>query len=825
MNFKINPWLGLDRLFFWLARQMLTIWTRGHSFPASAADLGLDPSRPIVYVLRDASLADLLMLDRQTGSLKLPSPLTPLTLDDTTLSRRHFHLYRRRRLLGRERVTLHPPRLGKLVDHVHDHADADVQLLPVSMFWGRAPEKESSLWKIMFSSNWSPPGLIKKFFIILTQGRQLHILFGQPLALRDLMHEEGERDLTRRKAQRILRVHFRRRQEAVIGPDLSHRRMIANTLVRTPPVRDAIENAARAEDQPVEKIEKRARHYAIELAADYSHTVIRFLEVTLSWLWNRLYDGVRVYNFDKLNKVAGDYEIIYVPCHRSHIDYLLLSYLVYNHGLVPPHIAAGINLNMPVIGTILRRGGAFFMRRSFRKDRLYAAVFSEYLHTITTRGFSIEYFVEGTRSRSGRMLNPRTGMLAMTVKSFLRDARKPIAFVPVYVGYEKVLEARSYMGELHTGQKSSESVGGLFKALKFLRGNFGEVHVNFGEPIFLDRFLDEQAADWRQNALGEADMPPWFRDTINHLGERVVTGINAAAVANPVNLLSLALLATPKHTMDMGQLRRQLALYVRLLRQAPYSQASALAASDPDAIIDYGLNNNFLQRIEHDLGDLVTTDAQTALQMTYVRNNSLHLFVLPGMICSLFLNARSIANDQLHRLVHLLYPFFRNEYFLHWSDAELDSAIDGVLRVLEDEGLIRRDGDTLQGTPINSPASDLLEHLGRTVMPSLERFYLTIRLVVQYGDGRLSSGELEESAHQTAQRLSLLYEFNSPEFFDKTVLRNFIQQLQHYGLTEKDEAGKITFNEQLTTLDEEAQRILSPHISQSIQRITRREAQ
>jgi len=823
MTFKINPWLGLDRLFFWLARQFLTLWTRGHSFPASADELGLDPSRPVVYVLRDASLADLLMLDRQTRALNLPSPLTPLTLNGKPLSRRHFHLYRRRRLLGRERVTLHPPRLGKLVDHVHDQTDADVQLLPVSLFWGRAPEKESSLWKIILSYNWSPPGLIKKFFIILTQGRQLHILFGRPLALRDLMHENGERDLTRRKAQRILRVHFRRQQEAVIGPDLSHRRMIANTLVRTPPVREAIEQAARSENQPVEKLEKRARHYAIELAADYSHTVIRFLEVVLSWLWNQLYDGLRVYNFDKLNNVAGDYEIIYVPCHRSHIDYLLLSYLVYKRGLVPPHIAAGINLNMPVIGTILRRGGAFFMRRSFRKDRLYAAVFSEYLHTITTRGFSIEYFVEGTRSRSGRMLNPRTGMLAMTVKSFLRDARKPIAFVPVYVGYEKVIEARSYMGELHTGKKSRESVGGLIRALKFLRGNFGEVHVNFGDPILLDRFLDEQAPDWREKALGEDEMPPWFRATINELGERVVTGINAAAVANPVNLLSLALLATPKHTMDMGQLRRQLALYVTLLREAPYSQASALAQADPDAIIEYGLENDFLQRVEHELGDLVTTDAQTALQMAYVRNNSLHLFVLPGLLCSLFLNARSIDNAQLHRLVHLLYPFFRNEYFLHWSDAELDSAIDGVLRVLEDQGLIRRDGDQLQGTPINSPESDLLEHLGRTVMPSLERFYLTIRLLVQYGDGQLSSAELEERAHQTAQRLSLLYEFNSPEFFDKTVLRDFIQKLQHFGLTETDDAGKLTFNEQLTTLDEEAQLILSPHIGQSIQRITRRE--
>jgi glycerol-3-phosphate O-acyltransferase len=379
------------------------------------------------------------------------------------------------------------------------------------------------------------------------------------------------------------------------------------------------------------------------------------------------------------------------------------------------------------------------------------------------------------------------------------------------------------MGELHTGKKSSESVGGLIRALRFLRSNFGEVHVNFGDPIILDRFLDQKAPDWRENALGEQEMPEWFRDTINELGQRVATGINAAAVANPVNLLSLALLATPKHTMDIAQLRRQLRLYVTLLREAPYSAGSALAETDPDRIIEYGLDNGFLQRIEHELGDLVTTDARTALQMAYVRNNSLHLFVLPGLICSLFLNARSIERDQLGRLVHLLYPFFQQEYFLHWADAELDATIDNVLGVLEEQGLIQREQDSFQGAPLNSPESDLLEHLGNAVMPALERFYLTIRLLVQYGDGRMDASELEQLAHQTAHRMSLLYEFNSPEFFDKTVLRNFIQQLQLHGLTEADDQDKLHFNGQLTTLDEEAQRILSPHVSQSIQRITRRE--
>src|SRR5690606_25135266 len=232
---------------------------------------------------------------------------------------------------------------------------------------------------------------------------------------------------------------------------------------------------------------------------------------------------------------------------------------------------------------------------------------------------SIEYFIEGGRSRSGRMLQPRTGMLAMTLRSFLRDARKPIAFVPVYVGYEKVIEGGSYIGELHGKKKKKESIFGLLKSAKVLRSHFGQVHVNFGEPIKLVDFLDDHREGWRGETLDAQESPDWFKQTVNALGQEVATRINAAAVANPVNLISLALLATPKHTMDLQQLRQQLQLYITLLNEAPYSDTACLADTDADALIDYGLKHEFLLRVSHPLGDLVTTDPATALQMAYVR--------------------------------------------------------------------------------------------------------------------------------------------------------------------------------------------------------------
>ena len=819
----MSPWLGLDRLFFQIARLFLGWLTRATTLPEDTGSLNLDPDKPVIYVLRDASLANALVVEKSALGFGLRSPMASLTVGNQTLRRASFNLYRRRALIGRERLSINPRRLLQLVEALHQDDELDVQLVPVSVFWGRRPEKENSIWRIIFSDNWSPPGMIKKFFIILLQGRQLSVDFSPAMSLRQLVDEGMDQERTARKAQRILRVHFRRQQEAAIGPDLSHRRTLVNALVDSSAVRRALEETAREEQVPVEKLEARARRYAMEIAADYSHTVIRFLEILLNWVWNRLYDGIRLYNMDRLRQVAQDHEVIYVPCHRSHIDYLLLSFVVFRNNLVPPHIAAGINLNLPVVGTILRRGGAFFMRRSFRGNPIYAAVFNEYMHVIMSRGFSIEYFVEGGRSRSGRMLTPKTGMLAMTVRSFLRDARKPVALVPVYIGYEKVIEARTYIGEMHGQRKEKESVFGLMRSsLSFLRSHFGQVHVNFGEPVVLADFLDQQAPQWRDDARQGKGDPAWLKNTVNVLGEEVVSRINAAAVANPVNLLSLAILGTPKRTMDEEQLRQQLELYLTLLQEAPYSADSKVAETSAGEIINYGIEHEFLRRIEHPHGNLVTADDITALQMTYVRNNALHLFILPGLISALFRHGREMQHAKLHRVVNLLYPFFRTEYFLHWHEQDqVDQAMDAVLAVLISQGLIERDGDTLRGAAVLTRQAELLEHLGQTVLQALERFSLTIRVLVQHGSGILTAESLEELAHQTAQRLSLLYEFNSPEFFDRNVLRNFIRQLGYYGLVQLDDEQRLAFDDRLQALDNEAARVLSPEVSQTISRITR----
>ena len=264
-----------------------------------------------------------------------------------------------------------------------------------------------------------------------------------------------------RKANRFLRFYFRRMREAAIGPDLSHRRNLIESMVTSDALREAIAAEAARLRLSATEAESRARKFAWEIASDFSYPVVRAGELVLARLWRRLYDGVVVHHGSELAKIAPGKGLVYLPNHRSHIDYLLLSYLVHAQGLAPPHTAAGANLNFPLVGPILRRGGAFFLRRSFKGEPLYAAVFREYLHAMLAKGFPIAYFIEGGRSRSGRTLAPKGGLLGMTVESYMREHPRPLLLVPVNFSYEKVLEGRTLVAELEGQPKEGESLGAL----------------------------------------------------------------------------------------------------------------------------------------------------------------------------------------------------------------------------------------------------------------------------------------------------------------------------------------------------------------------------
>ena len=796
-------------------------WIRIKREPAEPR-LQYDLTRPVCYVTERYGLSDTLILEQACREAGLPEPLQPFEFAGLKKQRAMFALSRRDGwLFQRPRSRTHSETLEHLLEGVRAHPDLDVQLIPVTILVGRAPDRQSGWFRVLFSENWVVVGRFRRLISLLLNGRGTIVQFAPPVSLRQFLSDEKGAPNALRKLSRVLRIHFRRIRAAVIGPDLSHRRTMIEGVINASPVQNAITTAASKDGISRDQAADKARGFAWEIAADLSHPVVRSVSFMLTGLWDRIYDGVNVHHFDKVRAIAPGHEIIYVPCHRSHIDYLLLSYLLYRNGVVVPHIAAGINLNLPVLGPLLRRGGAFFMRRSF-SDPFYSTVFREYMSQLFARGVSIEYFVEGGRSRTGRTLAPRGGLLSMTLRSFLRESHRPVVFQPVYIGYEKIMEGDSYIGELSGKPKEKESLLGLFRAVRKLRENYGKVTVNFGEPIFLSPLLDQVDPDWRAATADPEAKPAWLKSAVDALAERIVININRAADVNPINLLALALLSSPKHAMAESDLVAQLELSRALVTELPYAERVTVTPLDAGKIIEYGERMQFVQRIAHPLGDVLVSEGRNAILLSYFRNNVLHLYAAPAWIACCFLNNRRMARATILRLGRLVYPFIQAELFLPWDEDGFVARIDATIDFLVARGLLDTDADRriVNRGPGQGDAAFQLRAIAQSLLQAFERYYIAIAALVRNGPHTLSAAELENLCTLTAQRLSLLQELNAPEFFDKPLFRGFIQKLRERKVVWTDDSGKLDFDAALEDVTRDAKVILSRDIRHGILKLT-----
>lgn len=779
----------------------------------------------VCYVLQNYSRSNALVVDGETRRLKLTPALEAMPVGDQTEKAAVLFLQHQDETnLLNPPPHAFPPRLLRLIEQLEKHPEIDIELIPVTVLWGRSPDKEDSLFKLLFTDTWATPSKVKQLMNIGLHGRQSFLEFHKAQSLRSLVDFAKENYPNLSPATYIissLNDYLDRQREVVLGPDLSDRRNVMHSLIKSEDVQDAIRKESIRSKVSMIEAERRAIGYVNEIASDYSYSAVRFAESSLTRLWTQLYDGVEVHNFSTVRELANDYEIIYTPCHRSHIDYLLLSFVIFKRGLMVPYIAAGDNLNLPFVGQLLRGGGAFFIRRSFRGNALYTSVFKEYLYSILARNTPLEYFIEGGRSRTGRLLPPKTGMLAMTVHGYLRGTSKPIVFVPTYIGYERLMEGSTYVGEMQGKPKESESILGIVKTLRKIEKIFGKVHLNFGEPVFLDDMLKQHGADQIKIEHNDDPIPDQVSAAVNSSANVILENINRAVVINPVSLLSLILLATPKHTLDEEICIKQLDTYRDLLANQPYDERTQVTPLSGKEIIAYGLKLKLIKRVKHVLGDIIAIADNQGVLLTYFRNNIIHTFVLPSLIASLVEHNGKISKGDLINVIRTLYPFLKAELFLKWDVTDLKEPICKYVDALLEAKLIAMDEDQNLVSPApNSEDHNQLVVLAAPVKQSLERYYMTLALITQRGSGNISTRQVEELSHLLGQRLSVLYEFNSPEFFDKALFQSFMKVLTQQGYISTNEDNAIVFDENFQNVAQYANLVLDDVTLQMLQHIT-----
>ena len=805
-----------------LVRKLLDAWVQVQVFPQP---LVIDASVPTCYVLPLPSATDRAMLDSLTRRHGLPLSHAPLLGDFANGGASFFSL-------RDDRLKSVPPRLQRLLERVAGSIDSpDVQLVPVSIFWGRSPEREAMegdqlpLLRLWAAEGWGGRSRLRKILAIIFFRRDVVAKFGTPISLKAFI-AQGEADalkpeLLQRRVARTIRMHFRAEREAAIGPDLSHRRLLSEAILREPRVKEAMAEEVVAKKTTEAKVLLRAEKMAHEIAADYSYPIIRVFARALGALWNRIYDGIDVIGTDRLHQLAKDHTIVYVPCHRSHVDYLLLSYVVRTAGLTIPHIAAGANLNLPVVGSILRGGGAFFLRRSFKDDNLYGEVFSAYVHEVLKRGFPVEYFVEGGRSRTGRMLSPKAGLISMTVQSYLREHNRPLAFVPVYVGYEKLIEGGSYTQELSGKQKRKESLFGLISAaLDMRKQKYGRVGVSFARPIILGELLDESGVADFQNWLDDKSLR---RRTLTALSEKIAARINGAAHINPVALAATVVLATPKHAVDMQQLAEMIERLKALILRSQIAGELVMTAKSGKEVVDYTANIGYLERRNHVFGEVAIANETQAVALTYFRNNILHTVALPGLIACLVAQHGVMGRAKLARLARELYVLIQTELFLPEWESEPFTPFDATLAAMIDDEWLVAEGDA-SVVSMRSHGTDAalrLETLATMIRPALTRHALMLALVVREASGSRSRDAVETLAQQAAQHLAMTHVFNAPEFSDRSQFRSAFEGLLRAGLVKLDSASDVHFDAALVQRADEAAFLLPPDTRAAVLRAAR----
>ncbi|WP_158542558.1 1-acyl-sn-glycerol-3-phosphate acyltransferase [Lujinxingia litoralis] len=752
-----------------------------------------------------------------------------------------FLFLQRPRQKAEDRVTYSQPYLYRLIQ-TQRRQETPIFVVPLFLFWEKRPDpRRASLLDELFGTVQSP-GFFRKLVNYVQTFWQTFFKFGQPMVqvssainLQEFLREYPGADSS--DASELLRARLeefiRQERHVILGPTASSREQVERQVLARPELVDAMREHAEHTGQDELSVRRQAQKLFAEIAADPSLLMIKIFSATLSLVWYRIYDGLEVdeEGLERVREQAKTSAIVLVPSHKSHIDYLVLSYVFYHYGLIPPHIAAGVNLSFWPLGPLFRRAGAFFIRRSFKGEDLYPVVFREYLIRVLEEQYPVEFFIEGTRSRTGKLIKPKYGMLDMMVRAFASGRLDAIKIVPISVGYEKIIEERTYRRELLGEEKQKESLAGLLKTPKFLTSKKGRLYVEFDEPIDLGDYFARFGIDRLQPEDDALDA------LTVRLAHRIIYDINRVTTISPTALVATVLLNNPDRDASISRARllHELGFLlhfmtrqdppVRLsgaLREALASRQAALDAlkqvhpeQHPPVSLAYDehadLNDLERQHLESAMGRAVASVIDRALaifekekqvqihgkhhartytlapqarhEIAYYRNTLVHHFVPEGLLASAIasFNSPAIALDRLMDQTLFLSRLFKYEW-IYEERAEFKNVFMRTLDDFATQGwvtLSRAEED--QQVQITEPRQEL-DYLRRMVLTFIEAYALMFRRLPDLVEAPVERDPLIKEVIARGREELSKGQVHFEESLSKPTLLNALRLLEDWGV-------------------------------------------
>jgi len=684
-------------------------------------------------------------------------------------------------------------------------------LVPQVFVWSRSPDTRGSepLDFLIGPREWpSPARTIAQFFY---NYRRVELKLGEPIDLRAFLAEANgmsQAARVRRLTYTVLR-RLERERRSVTGPAEKAPERVRQELVRSPRLRGVIDDLVDERTTRYE-LSSRALEMLRELQATPDRATIKGLEVLFDRVITRVYAGVEwePSDIDRLKAAAHDGALILLPSHKSHVDYLILSYVFNQQNLPLPLIAAGDNLNFFPVGAIFRRGGAFFIRRSFRGDRLYGAVVDAYVRRLIRDGYPIELFLEGGRSRTGKLLPPKFGLLNMVVDSALAVPERPTFFVPVSIGYEQVIESRSYEHELSGGDKAKEDAAGLLKSRDLLRHRYGRISLQVGQILSLDEIGRELGMQPTATLA-----PPKRRALVTRLGNRVMDEINRVTAVTPGSLVALVLLGHRlsglSHEEVLTRAERLLGVMERIGARSSPALRTPERALRPESLLESLQMFADTELIEVGAtahtpgargvrigragpGAFYTVPPGKRLSLDTSKNVIVHFFVERALVALAVSSATAPELSWVSERVRALSRLFKFEFRFR-ADRPFEAIFgDTIQRMVEAEEIDTSGGRVVPGRGRAGLAGQgWLETYAALLASFLESYRIAARALGHLEKGRVQEKDLVKKALVLGREMLAAGVIERPEAVSKPVLKNAFQAFTDHGFIASREGYEL----------------------------------
>lgn len=458
-----------------------------------------------------------------------------------------------------------------------------------------------------------------------------------------------------------------------------------------------------------------------------------------------------------------------------------------------PHIAAGKNLSFWPLGPLFRRGGAFFIRRSFRGAVLYSKVFAEYINKLLEEGFNIEMFIEGGRSRTGKLIMPKLGLLSMLLNAYKNKCCEDMIFVPIFIGYDRVLEESAYLSEIEGGQKEPENLLQVIKAGRLLKKRYGRIYIKFHEPMSLNELLSENSSKIQDMTSREQNA------FIRNLGHRIINAIDNVSLVTPYALVASAILNCPQKSFTYNYLISEMEIYMTYLFSKNAKMADTLVLDQVRALeraLEHYTHRKFIEKDKKSQASDVIFKVNESKRpvLEYYKNNCISFFI-PAAFTALAIlekDAFQFSTSDIVSGYTFLQEFFKNE-FSYDVDKTPDYFVRKNIKIFIDDAILMPHSTLPDTYNLTSAGYRKLKLFSSFLKTYFESYFIVLNFFMRYPKEFINTNNRLKKVQSIGNRMYKRKEIERKEALSKINFQNAVDYFVSHGVKSSDDHDKIEF--------------------------------